>query len=106
MQLSGEFSRAITVGQETATFTLQTPTPEELNTFLAARYETSRKGRLRDNSIAARVAFFDLLLIRVENLEDSSGGAIGPDRCRLIPANWKNTIIFYEFEDIEIDEKN
>ncbi len=104
MKLLKELKIPITVGGETATFTLRQPTKKELNTFMASRYEVGRRGKMRDNSLDARIDLFDSLLIGVENLEDASGAPITPDRTDEIPDNWKSAVIFQAFEDIEIGE--
>lgn len=106
MRLSDEHRIDLTIAGETVTFILRDPTNRELNDFLAARYSTSRKGRLRDRSNQARAEFFDTLLTGVENLEDSDGSPVTPDKRDRIPLNWKSAVIFTEFEDVEVDEKN
>lgn len=105
MQLQNEIRKSIGPDGDKATFTLRQPTNEELNEFLAARYQTSRHGRMRDNSIAARVAFFDTLLVGVENLTDCLGNPVTPETKQLIPTIWKTAIVFSEFENVEIDEE-
>lgn len=107
MKLSAEHKVGITIGDETVNFILRKPTNKELNDFLAERFEVGRKGKMKDHSLQARVDFFDTLLVRVENLEGPDGTPItGPDRKEEIPPNWKAAVIFKEFEDIEISEKN
>jgi len=83
----------VEVGDEEVTFTLREPSPQEINDFLSKRC-----GRL----VSSRVEFFDLLLISVENLENTDGTPITTEQKALIPATWKNDIIFRRFEDNEI----
>ena len=106
MRLTNEHRVSLTIGDESVNFTLRRPTNKELNDFLAERYDIGRKGKMRDNSLSARTAFFDLLLTEVENLEDPDGKIITPERKDEIPANWKSSVVFQAFEDIEINEKN
>ncbi|MFH2073969.1 MAG: hypothetical protein ABIJ57_01290 [Pseudomonadota bacterium] len=107
MKLSAEHRVELMSGDETVTFILRQPTNKELNDFLAERYEVGRRGKMKDHSLQARIELFDLLLIAVENLEGTDGKPItGPDRKDEIPPNWKGAVIFKEFEDIEINEKN
>ncbi|MFH2073746.1 MAG: hypothetical protein ABIJ57_00170 [Pseudomonadota bacterium] len=106
MRLSAEHRVGITVGDETFVSILRKPTNKELNDFLGERFEVGRKGKMKDHSLQARVDFYDLLLIGVENLEGSDGQPITPEGKDQIPPNWKAAVVFKEFEDIEIDEKN
>lgn len=106
MKLKKEIKIALTIGNESVLFTLRKPTNEELNEFLGERYEVEKKGKLKDKSLTARVALFDTLLVGVDNLTDENDNPIGPDRKDEIPANWKGSVIFKAFEDMEIDEKN
>jgi len=78
----------VEVGDEEVTFTLREPSPQEINDFLSKRC-----GRL----VSSRVEFFDLLLISVENLENTDGTPITTEQKALIPATWKNDIIFWGF---------
>lgn len=104
--LSEEILGRIEVGGEVVEFAFRQPTNGELNKFLADRYPTDRKKGMRDNSPSARVAFFDLLLTGVKNLADSKG-EITAERKDAIPANWKGSLIFQLFEDVQVvDEKN
>lgn len=106
MRLTRDHKVKLTIGEESVTFALRHPTNQELNEFMADRYEVGRKGKMNDRSTEARCAFFDRLLTGVENLEDVDGAAIGPDRKELIPINWKSQVVYQVFEDVEIDEKN
>ena len=106
MKLSKDHRIDLTIGKETVTFILRKPSNKELNDFLADRYDTTRRGRLKDRSVAARADFFDMLLTGVENLVDDDDNPITPAAAEKIPLNWKSSIIFSEFEDVEIDEKN
>jgi hypothetical protein len=106
MKLSSEHRVGITVGDETFISILRNPTNKELNDFLEERYELGRKGKVKDHSLQARICFYDLLLTGVENLEAPDGSPVTPDRKDLIPANWKGAVIFKEFEDIDVNEKN
>jgi hypothetical protein len=102
MKLKNNFKVCVRVEGEGVPLTLRRPTTQELNEFLASRYDV--RGGLTDNSINARCEFFDLLLTGVEDLEDDSG-PITVDRKDEIPSNWKNQIIFQLFETVEV-EKN
>lgn len=96
---------AVRVGDEEVVFTLRKPTNQELNEYLASRYEVGRRNRLKDNSLQARCEFFDLLLESVENLEDAQG-PVTVERKDAIPVTWKSDIVFRAYEDHEIDTKN
>lgn len=104
--LSDEITQSIEVQGEKVTFTFRQPTKEELNKFMGSRYPVDRKNRPSDNSLKARVDFFDLLIIGIDNLADKTG-TIGPDRKDAVPANWKAAVIFQAFEDVQaIDAGN
>ena len=106
-KLLNEIKASVELSDGDAVFTLRKPTNEELNNFLAKRYEVSRKGKdVRDNSLQSRVELFDQLLVKVENLEDGNGQPITTADKAQIPANWKADIIFKSFEDNEITIKN
>jgi len=94
-------------GDESVDFYFRKPTNKELNDFLDSRYEMGRRGKMKDNSIQARVDFFDLILTRVENLAGEDGMPITPDRKDEIPSNWKAAAIYKAFEDLDVglDEK-
>ncbi len=85
---------------------LRNPTNKEWNEFEAERYSVGKRNRMKDNSGPAREALFDLLLIKVENLEDGEGPITIETKSR-IPARIKSQIIFDAFETgQEIDIKN
>jgi hypothetical protein len=105
-KLTTELHASVKVGGEEVLFTFRQPTNKELNEFLGKRYELRGAKRLSDNSLNARTGFFDLLLTDIRNLEDDQGAAITPERAELIPATWKNDLIFKLFEDNEIEIKN
>lgn len=104
--MTDEITKYIEIGDERVTFTFRRPTPKELNKFLSERYPTDRKKGMRDNSLQARVDFFDLLLTGIDNLSDAQG-VIGADRKDAVLPTWKNQLIYDEFEDVRVvDEKN
>lgn len=105
-KLTAELSASVKVGNEEVLFTFRQPTNKELNEFLNKRYEIRGSKKLSDNSLNARTGFFDLLLQKIDNLEDENGQPVTPERTELIPATWKNDIIFKLFEDNEIEVKN
>ena len=108
-KLKNELTASVMLGDEKVLLSFRAPTNEELNDFMAKRHEVSagkRNIKVRDNSLVARAEFFDKLLTKVENLEDSEGKPITPERKELIPSTWKNDIVFRLFEDTEIDTKN
>lgn len=105
-KLSTELSASVKVGGEEVLFTFRQPSNKELNEFLTKRYELRGAKRMSDNSLNARGQFFDLLLTGIKNLEDEKGDPITLERSELIPATWKNDIIFKLFEDNEIEIKN
>ena len=106
-RINKEFKGVVRYKDEEITFTLREPSNEELNTFLASRLEIGkRKDKVKDRTHEARCAFFDFLLVGVENLEDAEGVAITPQSKELIPANWKSAVIFERFETEEIEIKN
>lgn len=88
-----------------AIITLRNPTNEEFNNYYNKRFEGFGYGKNKDNSFCARVEFFDLLLLNIENLEDESG-PIAADQKDKIPAKWKNEIIYKAFDESETIEKN
>lgn len=105
-KLSNELKASVKVGGEDVLFAFRQPSNKELNEFLTKRYELKGSKRMSDNSLNARGQFFDLLLTGITNLEDGNGEPITPERSELVPATWKNDIIFKLFEDNEIEVKN
>jgi hypothetical protein len=84
---------------------LRQPTNKEYNEFEAARYPVKRNV-IKDHAREARVAFFDLLLVRVEKIEDEQG-AITVEEKHRIPERYKTRIVFNAFEsNEEIEVKN
>lgn len=104
-RLRKEIKVTVKLNDEDVVLVLREPSNQELNEFLAKRYEIKRN-KLKDNCLSARVELFDLLLTGVQNLEDADGVPITSDRKDMIPATWKNDIIFKHCEDNEIDIKN
>jgi hypothetical protein len=103
-KLNKDLIATIMVGDEEVLFTLRRPENKELNEFLEDRYEVGRRNKIRDNSLQARIDFFDKLILKVETLEDEFG-QITPERAGwkdAIPANWKSNIIFTLFESDEV----
>jgi hypothetical protein len=85
---------------------LREPATKEWNEFTADRYQVGKRNRMKDNSGQAREALFDLLLIKIENIEDDAG-AITLETKDRIPARLKGQIIFDVFESgQEVDVKN
>lgn len=107
IRLNKEVKIGLTVQDEEVLFTFREPTNTELNRFLADRFSMSGRGRqVRDKSVEARVEFFDLLIVKVENLEDDAGVPISPEQKEKIPSNWKNIAILEAFENTEVSVKN
>lgn len=104
-KLTKEIKASLKLDDGEAVLTLRQPTNQELNEFMAERYSYSGK-KMRDNSYTARAEFFDLLLTKVENLEDSEGVPITAERKELIPAHWKSNVIILQFETTDIVIKN
>jgi hypothetical protein len=80
---------------------LRQPTNREYNEFEATRYPVKRNV-IKDHAREARVVFFDLLLVRVENIDQGPITIEAKDR---IPERYKTRIIFNAFEaneDIEL----
>ncbi len=103
-RLPKERKATVMLQGEEVLFTFREPTNEELNDFLTSRFELKGKGP-KDTSVAARCDFFDLLLVKVENLEDEQG-EVTPERKDRIPSNWKQDMIMQLFEATEINVKN
>jgi len=106
VKIQNELIGRVTVGEEEVVFTLRQPTNKELNKFLADRYEVGKKNKMRDHSLDARIGFFDLLLIKIENLVGSDDKPITPDQKDLIPLTWKAGVVFQLFEDQDISVEN
>lgn len=106
VKLGSEIKVGLLVGNEEVSFSFREPTNAELNRFLSGRYSMSRGKSVNDKSFEARVAFFDLLLTKVENLEDEEGVLVTPEQKDKIPSNWKNTVILEAFESNEVSLKN
>ena len=85
---------------------LREPSNAEWNEFTADRYPVGKRNRLKDNSGVAREALFDLLMVKIENIEDDDG-AITLETKDRIPGRLKAQIIFEAFEsNQDIDVKN
>lgn len=106
MKLTKGFQAVVPLGGEEVTLSYREPTNEELNKFLSRRYIAGKGGGVRDTSLKARVEFHDKLLTGVDNLEDEDGAPVTVERADKIPVNWKNEIIFKQFEQTGIDIKN
>lgn len=107
VRLGNEIKIGLEVGNEEVLFTLREPTNAELNKFLAGRFSLTMRGKqVNDKSVEARVAFFDLLITNVENLEDADGTPITADNADKIPDNWKNAVILEAFENTGVSVKN
>ena len=107
VKIGNEIKIGLEVGGEEVLFTLREPTNDELNKFLSGRFSMSMRGKqVNDKSVEARIKFFDLLLIKVENLEDAKGNPITVENKDEIPANWKNMVILEAFENTEVSIKN
>lgn len=100
-----DLTATLSVGDEEVEFIFREPSNEEQNKFIAKRYEVKRN-KMKDNSLAARVEFFDLLLTGVNNLVDDKEKPITPARKELIPNRWKDKLVFRLFEDDEVEVKN
>lgn len=105
-RLSRERQATVMIGDEEVRFFFREPSNRELDEFLASRWDTGKKGRVTDNSHEARCAFFDKLLVKIENLEDAEDNPITPERKEWIPSNWKADMVFRLFESVEIEVKN
>ena len=107
VRLGKEIKIGIEVGGEEVLFTLREPSNAELNDFLSGRFSMSMRGKqISDKSVAARVEFFDLLLVNVSNLEDVDGAPITAAEKNKIPANWKNMVVLEAFENTTVSVKN
>ncbi|MDD5774362.1 MAG: hypothetical protein PHS64_00290 [Candidatus Omnitrophica bacterium] len=85
---------------------LREPSNREWNEFQSERYPVGRRNQMKDNSGPARVALFDKLVVKIENLEDDQG-VITIDSKDRIPARIKGQIIFDAFEAAsDVDIKN
>jgi len=106
MRLTNELKAKINYKGEEIVFTLKRPTNEEMNKFLSSRWAAGQRGQVRDHSQEARCDLFDKLLIGISGLEDEKGAPLTTEHKAEIPANWKASVIFNLFEDMEIDIKN
>ncbi|MBU1864252.1 MAG: hypothetical protein KKH94_11355 [Candidatus Omnitrophica bacterium] len=106
VKLGSDIKVGLLVGDEEVSFTFREPTNAELNKFLNGRYSMRRGKSIDDKSAESRADFFDLLLIKVENLEDNDGSPIAPENKDKIPSNWKTTIILEAFETQSVSLKN
>jgi len=96
---AGILERGEPKGEDDGRITLREPTNKEWNDYDAARFEFSKKGRLKkDNQSAARSALFDKLAVSVDDIEDDMGPLTVSDLER-IPARYKQRAIFLCFED-------
>lgn len=105
-KLVSERKVVVTIGGEEAWFSFREPTNQELNNFLAARLDASKKGRLKDKAVRARCDFFDLLLTGVGDLEAADGTPVTPENKDIIPVNIKADIIWELFENNDVEIKN
>jgi len=113
-KLQGEYVLTLTSGgvlerreptdPDDGKITLREPTNKEWNKYDGARFEFSKKGRLkRDNQSAAKSELFDTLVESIDNIDDSLGAITTGDLER-IPARYKQRAIFLCFEDETADE--
>jgi len=103
MKLGNEIE--VKVGED-GKIILREPTNKEWNDFQSERYPVGRHNKMKDNSGPARVALFDKLLIKIENIEDDQG-VIALETKDRIYARLKGQIIFDAFESgQEVDVKN
>ena len=100
MKFSAEVK--INVGED-GIITLREPTNAEWNNFAGRRYPISKKGKIIDNSMEARTELFDVLVLKIENIEDTRG-PITIETKERIPARIKSAVIFHAFEAEEIVE--
>ena len=94
----------ISVGED-GEIEFREPTNKEWNNFSAARYPVQRGGKVKDNSTQARVDLFDLLVIRIERVEDAQGPITVETKDRL-PIRIKTAAIFEAFEATDVEAKN
>lgn len=107
VKLGSEIKVELPVGNEEVLFTFREPTNAELNRFLSGRFSMAMRGKqVNDKSVGARVEFFDLLITKVDNLEDEDGKPITAEQKDKIPSNWKNAVILEAFENTEASVKN
>jgi hypothetical protein len=102
MRLSNEIE--VQVGDD-GRIVLRQPTNKEWNEFTAARFPMKRGGqRMVDKSHIARVDLFDLIVVKIDNIEDGAGPITVDTKDRL--PDWiKQDVIFRAFElreDIEV----
>ena len=105
VRLGGNVNAVLKVGAEEVKFTFREPTNRELNNFLSGRFNMRGK-KMDDKSVEARVEFFDLLIVKIENVEDAQGQPITAEGKENIPTNWKNAAILEAFETTEVEIKN
>jgi len=96
----------VTVGDD-GHIELRQPTNKEWDEFSNARFPVKRGGaRMVDRSNKARIAFFDLLVTKIDNVEDSAG-PITVDTKERLPDWLKQDVIFRAFENREdVEVKN
>ena len=103
--LCEELQAFLTVGEEELRFVFREPTPKEENKF-AGEKTSAKRNRVRDNSFSARIALFDLLFEKVENLTDPKAGVlVGPEKkpldkttLGLLPNRYKADLILFAYE--------
>jgi hypothetical protein len=84
---------------------LRQPTNREWNAFEAERYQL-RRNKIQDNASKARVALFDTLVVKIENVEDDQGPITLETKDR-IPDRRKAEMIFKALEaDDAVEVKN
>lgn len=119
--LCEELEAFLTVGEEELRFVFREPTPKEENEFAGNKVSTKRN-KVKDKSFTARVALFDLLFEKVENLTDPKAGVlVGHDKkpltketIGLLPNRYKADLILFAYEatgaskeqDADDDEKD
>jgi len=112
VQLTKSIKFTIDVGDETVTLICKQPTAIEQQKFLKARFDTKKRGKLKDKSIEAAIEFADLILLDVENVEyEGTGGKMLPLTNKvegwkdLLPPNWKVSLAG-RFSEPEIELGN
>lgn len=94
----------------TAKLMLREPSIEELNKYQIEYFDVPPGATGKDamkQRRKAQEAFFDLLLLGVEDLETAEGVPVTPDMKDKIPANWKHDAIFQNFDRSPVSiEKN
>ncbi len=94
----------VTIGDD-GEIEFREPTNSEWNNFCSGRYPVQRGNKVKDNSNQARVDLFNLLVVRIDNVEDGAGTITVETKERL-PIRIKTAAIFEAFESSEVEAKN